>query len=239
MHDQGERLEKLFAEGFKEPYWTLEQVIAWIAYRKPRIAGAVSDSSLEDIDCERSEIDLRFWHKMIAPVIVKIEGIPRTVVWDALHSAITELRFQLKAGKIVATWKWQERERAAIPKLHWIDHGIKCNKFDYLDVKGGNPKGGSLIRLDRGEVLKLWPAETPKISAENRATELLKGLMEQSLENPAMTRDDAIQWARNQVPSLGVQAGLRAWRAAVKQAGAKAWSKAGPRSRANRNGTPT
>ncbi len=228
---------------FQDQFWTLEQLLAWIATGDPKIVGSLSVEGLEGIPYREAWDKTRDKYLLIERAIGCADLDEKAIIRIKLSSAHNAVIQELRSGRLVLTWKLCGKMREEIARFHWVDHDFERNVRGFLDVEGGNRNEDSLVRVERDQVLKIWPEvsseQGPTVKDVTQATRLLTKLMKESQEKPTMTREEALDWVRAQVPSLGVRAGKDAWKEAMVQARAPAWGKSGRRPSDNRNGTPT
>lgn len=227
---------------FQDSVWTLEQTLAWIVTKDAITTGSLSPESLAEISYEDAWQNLKDRDLLVARCLKYVAFMSDHSIRSELSTAHREIIQALRAGQLVATWKLGRQMRTDITRFHWMDYSIERNARGFLDVEGGDMIDGNQLRVERDEVLKIWPQELPaRASArkdEKNATELLTKRMKESPNNPTMTKNEALDWLKSQFPSLGVRAGDRAWASAIELAKATAWGEGGRRPSANRNRTP-
>jgi hypothetical protein len=159
------------------------------------------------------------------------------------------LLYALKIGKEpIPTWgtKVEGDGWPCIDRMYWLDHVIEPDHEGRLrDSRTDGcytPGYGNYnkIRIDREAVLKEWgesPLQREQQSflqtsdQEERAKRLICEIMRQSPEAPNMSKKDVRIEIERQIGAVGERPFNRAWQDTVRDAGAEAWSRAGPRPR--------
>ncbi|WP_157182106.1 hypothetical protein [Methylobacterium sp. WSM2598] len=232
-----------YEERFRNPIWTLEQLLAWIVSKDPTTVGSLSAESLQEISHEDAWQKLHDDYFLISYALKRIAFMSEASIAAELAVARRQAMQELQGGRLIATWKIPRQARAEIARYHWMDHDMERNAWGFLDVAGGDLIDGSDVRVEKDNVLKIWPeallGRALVKEEEKVAIQLLAKLMKESPDTPTKTKEEALDWVRSQAPSLGTRAGDRAWARAIELAGATAWAEGGRRPSSNRNRTPT
>jgi hypothetical protein len=156
----------------------------------------------------------------------------------SVKEAARELSHAVQAGKLIAFGRTALGAREPVERTKWLDYAIWLKKDLTPYVALNEPPWSEEfkdIRFERPAVLALWPEREPvhmaTARAETAACMLFVEHMTASPTIATMTREDAIEQAKAEIPKLSGRAGRRAWDTAIQRTGAIAWRKPGPRKR--------
>jgi hypothetical protein len=192
---------------FDDPSWPVGLCIAWIVAR------------------EEAET-IRFFASNLADW----KGSPV----EGWISGQTSLLRALKAGRIEGSGRRSEGgPRVSIARHEWIDLRIlKRGLFDLVAAADG-AVAYSMVRIDKGSVLREWPVEAPSASAgrqkRKRERACLDALKERMVAKP--TEPTAKRKLRSEFPDVSERAFNQLFTKAARESGAVAWRAAGRRRR--------
>lgn len=207
-------------DGFSDPYWHLGQLVLWAATGRSELVDKASD------DCGRLGEDYG-----LAAAAVLLEDIPAA----DCRTVLNDIRDRLLNGDIRA--KQGARE---VSSAEWIGTEILYDrppghKSEHLMVRRCYSGERVLrnLRFARCDALKLWTAAVfevqSSIAAEMKCREWLVAQMRQ-YKKPPQAKPHYAKLAKEKF-HVGSNSFARAWRDAVKETEAFAWSARGRKPR--------
>jgi hypothetical protein len=222
---------------FNARYWTLEQALSWMLTRDQEL---VVRNSGEALTALVAEYQLGTSHH-------EPPRTPLAQFLDEGHEArqayrrcMRDLYRNLKEGRLRALGELKSfRHRVEIEPQHWIDYTIAHGSDGLLsDRRFDEPSSQDSgryrrIRLERTDILKIWPLEQPdapeKAAARKqtnalrrRAVDWIGELIETNRDNP-IKRETVIEMVIEQIPGLKPRAAREARAQAIKEKNAKNW----------------
>ena len=219
--------------GFDDPFWTIEQAIAWIAFHDRNLVEAISTDRLSKPRPFGSSS--RIWFNQTALGKYITEPYPRSEKKDKHHKASEELRNALQRGELIASNRPKGAEhRMVLNKLHWVDHRFcfdATSGIFYSGIPGKTADYNDEVRFESDSIKEWWPAQSASVaqkrSAEEMAYEEFYREMKASPRERTRTKDTWVKEMVTKLPGLTPTAAKNEWRQAAKDAGADAWTWSG------------
>jgi hypothetical protein len=219
----------LFVPGFDDPFWTIEQTIAWIAFHDRDLVEAISADRLRKPRLFGSSSRIYFNQTALGKYIA--EPDPRSEKKEKHRKASMELRTALQRGEVVASNRPKgAAHRAVLSKLHWVDHHFSFDAINGVFCSGIPGQRGDYndeVRFESDHIKERWPAQSDSVaqkrSAEEMAYDEFYRVMKASPHKRTRTKDPWVKELVEKFPGLKTTAAKNEWRQAAINANADAW----------------
>lgn len=215
--------------GFDNPFWTIEEAVAWIAFHDRNLVEAISVDRLPKPRPFGPSSRIFFYHTVLGKYVAGPD--PRSEKKEKHRKAAMELRTALQRGEVVASNRPKgAAHRAVLSKLHWVDHHFSFDAINGVfcsGIPGQREDYNDEVRFESDRIKERWPAQSDsfaeKRSAEEMAYDEFYREMKASPHKRTRTKDPWVKELVEKFPGLKPTAARNEWRQASIDAGAHAW----------------
>jgi hypothetical protein len=194
-------------EGFKDPFWTLGQVLAWVETRSPFAVDMLSDTDALSKRAHSMPPTMPHYAAEWAARCAAQYGLAQfaSPYSDAQQIYLDALR-PFKSGKLLA-WRQENGSRQTLSIIEWIDLGIGDNSNGEVVVlhRGTSHAAYRDVRVEREAVLEVFEpmaAVEPADRSNDRVGAYCEWVAQNVTENKMPSRDDCLAHMRTIFPDI-------------------------------------